>query len=202
MGKSGKAIGVILATLFLCVVVAAPAAANFILWVENAGTPVWGDGLGGFVEPMMSYRPLFGPSCSFNDLDPDNPFIGRGPRYGGPWFRDFYSTHFWVELWLANNFNPVTPRRVDVELWSSGVLKGTASQMVTNAAPAQKYVFDFGVIDLFAETNMIEIKIVYYGPLGDTHVYWASDACASGLYSDAPLPADHSTWGGIKALYR
>ena len=45
------------------------------------------------------------------------------------------------------------------------------------------------------------IKIIYYGPLGDTHIYWANEACPTGLYTDAPVPVESSTWGKIKALY-
>ena len=100
----------------------------------------------------------------------------------------------------------MVPRQVDVELWIGSyknpiVLITSASATVNNAVPAQPYIFDFGVIDLYPALASIILKIIYYGPLGDTHIYWASEACPTGLYSDAPVPTESSTWGKIKALY-
>jgi hypothetical protein len=183
---------------------ATPVAAQLSWKVENAGDPVWG-GSGppnpDYWEQMAVY-PVYGPSCSFVDLDPDNPYFAISGAYD----RVFRNTHFWAELWLANNFIPVVPRQVDVELWTGGwynpvYLAASASATVNNAAPAQKYTFDFGIIDLHVTTYSIILKIIYYGPLGDTHIYWANASCPTGLYSDAPVPTESSTWGKIKALY-
>ena len=193
-----------LAAFFVLCLLAAPAAGQLNWYVETWGDPVWGDSGGGnhvFWEPMNEV-PIFGP-VSFVDLDPGNAYFASTGNYD----RVFWATHFWAELWLANNFSPVVPRQVDVELWTGDwenpvTLAASASATVTNAAPAQKYVFNFGVIDLFVTTYTIILKIIYNGPLGDTHIYWANASCPSGLYSDAPVPVELSTWGRIKSLYQ
>ena len=193
-----------LAAFFILCFIAAPATAQLNWYVENYGNPVWGDIGGGnrvFWEPMHVV-PIFGP-VSFVDLDPGNAYFASTGNYD----RVFWSTHFWAELWLANNFSPVVPRQVDVELWTGDwelpvTFVASASATVNNAAPAQQYVFDFGVIDLFATTYTIILKIIYNGPLGDTHIYWANASYPSGLYSDAPVPVEPSTWGKIKSMYQ
>ena len=182
---------------------ATPAAGQLAWHVENFGDPIWGPHSvpPDFWEPMAIY-PIYEPTCSFVDLDPDNPYFAFSETTD----RIFRNTHFWAKLWLANNYVPVVPRQVDVELWLGGqynpiVLHASASAMVTNAAPAQPYIFDFGILDLYPALGNIILKIIYYGPLGDTHIYWANESCPTGLYTDAPVPAEPSTWGKIKALY-
>jgi hypothetical protein len=193
-----------LAAFIVICALAAPAAGQLTWYAQNIGEPIWGPHGGAnpdFWEPM-DVLPYFGPECSFVDLDPENPYFA----FSGGTDRIFRNTHFWAELWLANNFIPVVPRQVDVELWLGGhynpvVFVASASVMVTNAAPAQQYIFDFGAMDLYPATASIILKIIYYGPLGDTHIYWASESCPTGLYSDAPVPVKPSTWGKIKALF-
>jgi hypothetical protein len=193
-----------LAAFLVLSLLAVPAAGQLNWIVENWGDPIWGSGSGAnqtFWEPMNTV-PILGP-VSFVDLDPNNPYFASSGAYD----RVFRSTHFWAELWLANNFTPVVPRQVDVELWTGDwqlpvTFVASASATVNNAPPAQKYVFDFGTIDLYATTYTIILKIIYTGPLGDTHIYWANASYPTGLYSDAPVPVDPSTWGRIKSLYR
>jgi hypothetical protein len=149
----------------------------------------------------MHEVPIFG-AVSFVDLDPNHPYFASTGAYD----RVFWDKHFWAELWLANNYTPVVPRTVVVELWTGDwenpvFHAASASAVVDNAPPAQRYVFDFGVIDLYATTYTIILKIIYNGPLGDTHIYWANASYPTGLYSNAPVPVAPSTWGKIKAMY-
>ena len=199
-----KCLYVAIAAFFVIGALAAPAAAQLTWYAENFGEPIWGPHSvpPDFWEPMNETPIYWGPECSFVDLDPENPYW----TYSGWTDRIFRDTHFWAELWLANNFVPVVPRQVDVELWLGDdnnpvAFVASASVMVNNAAPAQQYIFDFGAMDLYPALAAILLKIIYYGPLGDTHIYWASESCPTGLYSDAPVPVEPSTWGKVKALY-
>jgi hypothetical protein len=191
------------AFLVLCCFNASAAGLNW--YVQNQGSPEWGDVSGGSQLFWELMDPSFPSSAavSFVDLDPNNAYFA----FTGMYDQMFWGTHFWAELWLANNFVPTVARRVDAELWvgtfgQPGNLLAAANTMVNNAAPAQKYVFDFGVLDVPATLANIILKITYSGPVGDTHIYWAHSSCPSGLYSNAPLSVHPSTWGRIKALYR
>lgn len=176
----------------------------YLSWVcWNQGDPVWGDS----GPPPMYWEPMwpeYGPTgnCSMCDLDPLNPFCANTGFMDRMWG----GVHLWAELWLANNFEPAVPRRVDVELWTGidqnlGALHATATAMVTNTMPAQRYVFDFGAPLHAGGPVELQLRIVYYGPLGDTHVYWNGLTCPTGLYSDMPIAVTPQTWGGVKSLY-
>lgn len=176
-----------------------------IAWYcDNLGNPVWGDGTGPsqhFWEPMHE-TPSFG-SVSICDLDPVNPFYACSPAYD----RVFYGTHFWAEIWLGNNYRPIVPRQVDAELYTGswgqpGIKVASATVMVTDSMPGAKYVFDFGVQDVYLTTYQLILKIIYYGPLGDTHIYWDNESYPTAVHAEGFVSVESATWGRIKALYR
>jgi hypothetical protein len=176
----------------------------YLSWVcANEGDPVWGDS----GPPPMYWESMYQQytptgACSICDLDPVNPFCASTDFMDRAWD----GVHFWAELYLANNVEPAVPRQVDVELWSAtdqnlGMLLATATAMVSNAMPAQRYVFDLGTPVYASGPMRLQLRIVYYGPLGDTHVYWNGLTCPTGLYCDMPIGVTPQTWGGVKSLY-
>jgi len=202
--KNRCALAIIVAAAFWTA--AAPAREHEIWFCQNGGTAVWGDDSDPsnrtYYEEMYP-DPVFG-VLSICDLDPANTFLG------GAWLHDryFHSWHWWAEVWLANHFDPIVPRQVDVEFWKGAGITpyeriATASVMVNNGPPGARYVFDFGAHDILAHLDTIFLKIIYHGVSGDTQVYWHHETCPTALHAEGePLGVEPATWRMIKGLYK
>lgn len=172
-------------------------------FVSHMGSGCWG-------EPGVYYELMIpAESYAFGDLQvcalsPENPYFGLSPAYE----RVLRGCHFWAEIWLANHVEPAVSRRVDAKLWSGFdgpvFLHSTASVMVANGAPGAKYSFDFGYFDTFdLILSRLWVEIVYYGPAGETHVYWNHPTCPTALRVEGTsIAVEAKTWGRIKSLFR
>jgi len=167
--------------------------------IQDGFPPGWGSGI-----PYWELMSLDGGTGlgTYQDLDPENPYYA----YTEPLTANMDYYRVQAVLCFANNY--IWSNAVVVELrkgtWGNeGTLLADDTVTVSNTAPAQGYDFDFGVIpSLDLDNESLILKIVYLGPVGDTHVYWDSGDFWSYMWAYGPVAVEPSTWGRIKALYR
>jgi hypothetical protein len=201
-GRLAAAIVVCAVLAFLAVPMAATAAVT-TWYFDDSGVVGWGQN--GWANPpqweWMDAGPLNG-TLPYYDLDPVNPYYGCTSSLTG----DFSGFRFWADIWFANNYpgaNGITVELRRGGWYNQGTLIASASATVTNTMPTVNlYTFNFGVIPTLVLNNeSLVVKIIYSGPVGDTHIYWDLPNYPSALNADSEVPVDPATWGKIKALY-
>jgi hypothetical protein len=195
----GKLAAVLGTALLLAAATAVTGHANPIMaWGFDDAPPAgWGTG-----TPYWEWMGYFSQEGSFQDLDPNNPYYACTEMMTLDWS----NSHMGTRIWFANNYG--SQNTVVIQLrrgaWNNeGSLLASDTVIVNNMMPAQAYDSDFGVVphlDLVDESFVV--KIIYFGPLGDTHVYWDDPTYYSFLWADPSTAAQPTTWGRIKALYQ
>jgi hypothetical protein len=197
------------ASLLLIAAITAPANANPVLAYvfEDTGANGWGQN-GAGTPPYWEWMVLNADMVSATgpqDLDPDNPFYACTPAMTQNWG----AHEFGAVIFFANNYeesqNLVVAELRKGSWYNEGALLASDSVIVDNVAPAMNYHFDLGVHwgpSLSFNNESLIIKIRYFGPGGDTHIYWDTPDHWSHMYAGATNPIQPSTWGRIKALYK
>jgi hypothetical protein len=174
---------------------------------EDTGASGWGqDSMGNppYWEWMNLYPDIVNASGP-QDLNPYFPYYACTPAMTENWG----AHELGAVIFFANNYEE-SQNLVVVELrkgtwYNEGTLLASDSAIVDNAAPAKSYHFDFGTHwgpSLSFNNESLVIKILYFGPGGDTHIYWDTPEHWSHMYAGATSPVQPTTWGRIKALYK
>jgi hypothetical protein len=204
-----RAIALFVAVLFLVAAFTTTPKANPLLAFvfEDTGASGWGQaGTGNppYWEWMTMYPDIVS-AMGPQDLDPNNAYYACSPAMT----QDWGAHEFGAVIFFANNYED-SQNQVVVELrkgnwYSEGTLLASDSTIVDNAAPAKSYHFYFGVHwgpSLSFNNESLVIKIKYFGPGGDTHIYWDTPEHWSHMYAGSTNPTQPTTWGRIKALYK
>jgi hypothetical protein len=180
-----------------------PFPTSYVWYCDDSGAVGWGQ-TGWAFPPQwewMDAGPLNG-TLPYYDLDPVNPYYACT----GPLTADYSGYQFFAEIWLANNY-VASANKVTAELriggwYNQGTFVAAASDTVVNPMPGQKYTFDFGTIPVMVLTNQaLVVKIIYFGPAGDTHIYWDLTNYPSALRAEETIAVEEATWGAIKSLF-
>lgn len=193
--------------LLQAAITSSPSANPLIAYVfEDTGASGWGqDGAGNppYWE-WMTWSPDMISATGPQDLDSVNAFYVSTEAITGDWG----AHEFGAVIFFANR-DENSNNKVVVELrkgsWlNEGTLLYADSAIIDNAEPAQNYNFNLGVHSgpsLSFNNESLIIKIKYFGPEGDTRIYWDTPEYWSHMYAGATSPVELTTWGRIKALY-
>ena len=174
---------------------------------EDTGANGWGQSSAGY-PPYWEWMPLYPDMINApgpQDLDPFFPYYACTSAMTENWG----AYEFGAVIFFANNYED-SQNLVVVELrkgnwYNEGILLASDSIIVDNVAPAKSYHFYFGVLwgpSLSFNDESLVIKIRYFGPGGDTHIYWDTPEQWSHMYAGSTNPTQPTTWGRIKALYK
>jgi hypothetical protein len=186
---------------------AAPNANPILAFVfEDTGVSGWGQA-GSGTPPYWEWMTMYPDIVSAmgpQDLDPNNAYYACTPAMTQDWGAHELGAVFF----FANNYVD-SQHMVVAELrkgnwYNEGTLLASDSAIVDNVAPAKRYHFYFGVHSgpsLSFNDESLVIKIRYFGPGGDTHIYWDTPEHWSHMYAGSTNPTQPTSWGRIKALY-
>lgn len=204
-----KAIGFFAVSLLLHAATTSSPKANPILAYafEDTGASGWGqDGAGN--PPYWEWMTWFPDMVSASgpqDLDPANAFYVSTEAMTDDWG----AHEFGAVIFFANQYED-SRNKVVVELrkgsWmNEGTILYADSAIVDNLEPAQSYSFllgDHWGPSLSFNNESLIIKIRYFGPESDTHIYWDTSEHWSHMWAADTSPVEPATWGRIKALYK
>jgi hypothetical protein len=207
-GNTMKTIGFFAVLLLLLAAITSSPIANPVLAYvfEDTGASGWGQA--GVGNPpyweWMTLSPDMVSAAGPQDLDPANAFYVSTEAMTGDW-----GAHQFGAVICFANRNENSQNTVLVELrkgsWlNEGILLYADSAIVDNVEPARYYSFNLGVHpvpSLSFNNESLIIKIKYFGPAGDTRIYWDTSEHWSHMYAGTVSPVESTTWGRIKALY-
>jgi hypothetical protein len=192
----------------IAVFTAAPNANPILAFVfEDTGVSGWGQD--GTVNPpyweWMTMYPDLVSAVGPQDLDPGTAYYACTPAMTEDWGAHELGAVIFFANNLADSQNLVVVELRKGSWYYEGTLLASDSAIVDNVAPAKPYNFDFGVHagpSLSFNDESLVVKVRYFGPLGDTRIYWDTPDDWSHLYAGPTSPIQPTTWGRIKALYR
>jgi len=199
---------VFIAALLLPAAITSSLNANPLLAYVFEDTGVSGWGQNGAGNPpyweWMTWSPDLVSAAGPQDLDSANALYVSTEAMTGAWG----AHEFGAVIFFANRYAD-SRNLVVVELhkgsWlNEGMLLYADSAVIDNVEPAQNYNFCLGTHSgpsLSFNNESLIIKIKYFGPDGDTRIYWDTPEYWSHMYAGETSPVESTTWGRIKALY-